>query len=75
MIEDVHGGPGVGPVHSPVYFARGGRRVAAVIDADDLQEILQLAEDMCAVLDTDGRSTDPTERSPHGHRKYPDVVP
>lgn len=32
--------------HSPVYLARRGRRVAAVIDADDLQEILQLAEDM-----------------------------
>lgn len=32
--------------HAPVYLARRGRRVAAVIDADDLDEILQLAEDM-----------------------------
>ncbi len=32
--------------HAPVYLARRGRRVAAVIDADDLNEILQLAEDM-----------------------------
>ena len=32
--------------HVPVYLARRGRRVAAVIDADDLERILQLAEDM-----------------------------
>ncbi|MBA3620520.1 MAG: type II toxin-antitoxin system Phd/YefM family antitoxin [Acidothermales bacterium] len=32
--------------HSPVYLARRGRRVAAVIDADDLDELLALAEDM-----------------------------
>lgn len=32
--------------HAPVYLARRGRRVAAVIDADDLDEILRLAEDM-----------------------------
>lgn len=32
--------------HAPVYLTRRGRRVAAVIDADDLDEILQLAEDM-----------------------------
>lgn len=32
--------------HLPVYLARRGRRVAAVIDADDLERILQLAEDM-----------------------------
>lgn len=32
--------------HQPVYVARRGRRVAAVIDADDLDRILQLAEDM-----------------------------
>lgn len=32
--------------HAPVYLARRGRRVAAVIDADDLDAILALAEDM-----------------------------
>ncbi len=32
--------------HAPVYLARRGRRVVAVIDADDLDELLQLAEDM-----------------------------
>ena len=32
--------------HEPVYLARRGHRVAAVIDADDLDGILALAEDM-----------------------------
>lgn len=32
--------------HQPVYVARRGRRIAAVIDADDLDRILELAEDM-----------------------------
>jgi prevent-host-death family protein len=32
--------------HAPVYLARRGRRVAAVIDADDLDEIIELAEEM-----------------------------
>jgi len=32
--------------HTPIYLARRGRRVAAVIDADDLDGILELAEDM-----------------------------
>lgn len=35
--------------HSPVYLARRGRRVAAVIDADDLDELLELAEDMADI--------------------------
>ena len=35
--------------HEPVYVARRGRRVAAVIDADDLDHILALAEDMAAI--------------------------
>jgi len=35
--------------HSPVYLTRRGRRVAAVIDADDLDEILELAEDMADI--------------------------
>jgi len=32
--------------HAPVYLARRGRRLAAVIDADDLDDLLELAEDM-----------------------------
>ena len=36
--------------HEPVYLTRRGRRVAAVIDADDLDGILRLAEDMADIL-------------------------
>jgi len=39
----------VGVEHAPVYLARRGRRVAAVIDADDLDRILALAEDMADI--------------------------
>jgi len=39
--------------HAPVYLARRGRRVAAVIDADDLDQILELAEDMSDILAAD----------------------
>ena len=35
--------------HSPIYLARRGRRVAAVIDADDLDNVLELAEDMADI--------------------------
>jgi prevent-host-death family protein len=35
--------------HTPVYLARRGRRIAAVIDADDLDAVLELAEDMADV--------------------------
>jgi prevent-host-death family protein len=35
--------------HQPVYVARRGRRVAAVIDADDLDRIIELAEDMADI--------------------------
>jgi prevent-host-death family protein len=35
--------------HEPVYLTRRGRRVAAVIDADDLDGILELAEDMADI--------------------------
>lgn len=36
--------------HAPIYIARRGRRVAAVIDADELDEVLRLAEDMADIL-------------------------
>ncbi len=35
--------------HAPIYLARRGRRVAAVIDADDLDQLLELAEDMADI--------------------------
>ncbi|GAA3048228.1 hypothetical protein GCM10010464_10620 [Pseudonocardia yunnanensis] len=35
--------------HRPVYLSRRGHRVAAVIDADDLDRILELAEDMADI--------------------------
>lgn len=35
--------------HAPIYLARRGRRVAALIDADDLDRILELAEDMADI--------------------------
>lgn len=35
--------------HQPVYVARRGRRIAAVIDADDLDRILELAQDMADI--------------------------
>lgn len=31
--------------HEPVYMTRNGRPVAAVIDADDLAHLIELAED------------------------------
>jgi prevent-host-death family protein len=36
-------------LHEPVYITRRGRRVAAVIDADDLDRVLALAEDMADI--------------------------
>jgi prevent-host-death family protein len=33
----------------PVYLTRRGRRVAAVIDADDLDRLIELAEDMADI--------------------------
>lgn len=35
--------------HQPIYVARRGRRVAAVIDADDLDRLIELAEDMADI--------------------------
>jgi prevent-host-death family protein len=35
--------------HRPVFLSRRGHRVAAVIDADDLERLLDLAEDMADI--------------------------
>ena len=35
--------------HDPVYLTRRGRRVAAVIDADDLDRLIASAEDLADI--------------------------
>ena len=35
--------------HEPVFLSRRGRRVAAVIDVDDLERLIKLAEDMADI--------------------------
>lgn len=35
--------------HEPVFLSRRGLRVAAVIDADDLDRLIELAEDMADI--------------------------
>lgn len=35
--------------HDPVYLSRHGKRLVAVIDADDLDRLLELAEDMADI--------------------------
>ena len=35
--------------HEPVYLTRRGQRVAAVSDADDLERLIELAEDMADI--------------------------
>ena len=35
--------------HAPIYLARRGRRVAAIIDSDDLDALIELAEDMADI--------------------------
>jgi prevent-host-death family protein len=44
--------------HKPVYLARRGQRVAAVIDADDLDRILALAEDMADIIEAERARAD-----------------
>lgn len=35
--------------HDPIYLTRRGRRVAAVIDADDLDRLIEAAEDLADI--------------------------
>lgn len=35
--------------HDPVYLLRRGRRVAALIDADDLDTLIEAAEDLADI--------------------------
>lgn len=39
--------------HAPVYLSRRGRRVAAVIDSDDLERLIELAEDMVDIREAE----------------------
>jgi prevent-host-death family protein len=39
--------------HEPVWISRHGRRIAAVIDAEQLERLQALAEDMADVLDAE----------------------
>lgn len=36
--------------HDPVFLTRRGRRVAAVIDAEDLERLIEAAEDLADIL-------------------------
>ena len=36
--------------HEPVFVSRRGRRVAAVVDADDYDELRTLADDMADII-------------------------
>ncbi|WP_040158286.1 type II toxin-antitoxin system Phd/YefM family antitoxin [Nigerium massiliense] len=35
--------------HDPIYLTRRGHRVAAVIDADDLERLIEAAEDLADI--------------------------
>lgn len=35
--------------HDPVYLTRRGKRIAAVIDADDLDRLIEAAEDLADI--------------------------
>jgi len=35
--------------HDPIYLTRRGRRVAAIIDADDLDRLIEAAEDLADI--------------------------
>jgi prevent-host-death family protein len=39
--------------HEPVFLSRRGRRVAAVISAEELERLRGLAEDMADILDAE----------------------
>lgn len=47
--------------HRPVFLSRRGRRVAAVIDADDLARVLDLAEDMADIRAAEAARTEMRE--------------
>jgi len=52
--------------HTPVYVSRRGRRLAAIIDADDLDAIVEMAEDMADIRAAEAARAEmkATEESP-----------
>jgi len=57
--------------HDPVFLTRRGRRIAAVIDADDLEQLIAAAEDLAdirsataarAEMETSGKAPIPWEQ-------------
>lgn len=47
--------------HEPVYLLRRGRRVAALIDAEDLAKLIEAAEDLHDLRAADAARTEMTE--------------
>ena len=56
--------------HEPVFLTRGGRRVAAVIDADDLERLTQAAEDLADIEAADAARA---EIAKHGTISWDEV--
>ncbi|WP_092551335.1 type II toxin-antitoxin system Phd/YefM family antitoxin [Herbiconiux ginsengi] len=58
--------------HAPVYLERHGRRVAAIVDADDLDALLALAEDMEDIRAAEAARAE-LRRSPDGAIPWDEV--
>ncbi|WP_235984691.1 type II toxin-antitoxin system Phd/YefM family antitoxin [Actinomyces trachealis] len=56
--------------HDPVFLTRRGRRVAAVIDADDLERLIEAAEDLA---DIEAAQVARTEAAEHGTIPWDEV--
>ena len=50
--------------HDPVYLTRRGQRVAAVIDADDLDRLIEAAEDLADIEAARSARQEITEGAP-----------
>ena len=56
--------------HEPVFLTRRGRRVAAVIDVEDLERLTQTAEDLADIEATDAARAEIAE---HGTIPWDEV--
>lgn len=50
--------------HDPVYLTRRGRRVAAVVDADDLDRLISAAEDLADIEAAQAARAEMSDGSP-----------
>ena len=50
--------------HDPVYLTRRGQRVAAVIDADDLDRLISAAEDLADLTSVAAARREMAEKQP-----------